>query len=259
VRGRAWVANGAAAAVPAGLALASSPLRTSVPNAAVAAVLVGLVASIGPAAHRWAAVAGGLAAAAAYDLLWTRPYGSFQIHSAGDIATSVTLLVVGVVLSERGRRTVAPGRPRRAEPRRRWRRAPAPPDAVAQLLTISRVAGDIAEGDPAGLVLLDVARGMVDLLKLRDCRFELAPLAPSERPTLQRSGMMLKRGTEWSPARIGTSADGFEIPVTAHGEVEGRFVCITRSRQKISDDRIRAALTLADQAALALRLSPENG
>ena len=253
-----WLRNTAAVAVPAATALATSPLRSAISAAAVAAMLVGLLAIAGPPATRWAAGIGAALAALAFDITWTRPYGSIRIHGRADAVTSLAVLVVGLALSERARRdrSSVPSRP--ARPLWRPRRAAAPADATAQLLTIGRVAEDLADGDAAGLVLLDIARGLVDLLKLRDCRFELAPLEPSTRPSLLRGGEVELHGRRWSPALIGFSSDGFDIPVVVSGTLQGRFVCTTRSRQKISRDRLTTAITLADEAALALRLSHEK-
>ena len=49
---------------------------------------------------------------------------------------------------------------------------------------MGRVAEEVAGGDSASFVVLDVARTLVDLLDLADCRYEPAS-GPSGRPVLR--------------------------------------------------------------------------
>jgi hypothetical protein len=95
----------------------------------------------------------------------------------------------------------------------------------------------------------------VEVFRLRDCRFELAPLALSERPVLLWDGELALDGVHWSPIGIGVSDKGFDLPVIARGHLAGRFVCQPRSRIAVSREQLSVALTLADQAASALLLA----
>jgi hypothetical protein len=114
------------------------------------------------------------------------------------------------------------------------------------------VAGEIADGDMAGLVVLDVARSLVELLDLQDCRFERAPFAGAPRPCLIRGGQLQLGDRSWDPAQIGLPASGFHIPLVARGHAEGRYVCMPRGRRRPSRQAVMVAGTLADQAASAL-------
>ncbi len=113
------------------------------------------------------------------------PYGTLRMHDPADRVTGVVVLVVGVSLAELGRRSPA-----------RWRRPWRRPqlwrtrdeEVADHLQTVSRVAADIAEGDDAGLVLLDVSCALVELLDLRDCAFKRPPFPPRERPRLVHTG-----------------------------------------------------------------------
>ncbi|HEY8547621.1 MAG TPA: hypothetical protein VIL36_21310 [Acidimicrobiales bacterium] len=119
---------------------------------------------------------------------------------------------------------------------------------------LSRVAGEIADGDITGLVVLDVARSLVDLLDLRDCEFQLPPFVDDDLPCLRRDGRLELQGTVWDPATIGFPPGGFLVPVVARGCIEGRYRCTPRGRRRVSAERVVVALTLADQTASALLL-----
>jgi hypothetical protein len=175
------------------------------------------------------------------------------VAAAASAAAAVVLIgvvVVGAVLGvhlRRHRRWFVRRRPLLL--RRRRDRV-----AVAHLQTVGRVAGEIAEGDMAGMVVLDVARSLVELLGLRDCRFEAAPTPVASMPCLLHTGELELRGMRWTAALVGLPAEGFTIPVVARGRTEGRYVCLPRRPYRVTDETIVVALTLADQAASALLL-----
>ena len=139
---------------------------------------------------------------------------------------------------------------------RRWFRSRAARRSAASdhVRTLSRVANEIADGDITGLVVLDVARSLVELLDLRDCEFQLPPFAADDTPCLRRDGRLELQGTMWDPATIGFPPGGFLVPVVARGCTEGRYRCTPAGRGKTSLDQVVVALTLADQTASALLL-----
>jgi hypothetical protein len=239
-------------ALPVAVAVAALPLRAELPSAgdAVAVALVGVVALTGTLGVRATPVLAAVSAATAFAVLWAEPYGSIEIRHPGDRVSALLVLVVGSILglrSRRGRRWFVRHRPLRLRGRR-------DPVAAAHLQTVGRVAGEIAEGDTAGMVVLDVARSLVEVLGLRDCRFEAAPLAAASTPRLLHTGELEYRGMRWTAAMIGLPADGFTIPVVARGRTEGRYVCLPRRPYRVSDETVAVALTLVDQAASALLL-----
>jgi len=116
------------------------------------------------------------------------------------------------------------------------------------------MAEQVAAGDSASFVTLDVARALVDLLGLRDCRYETyteAVSAGSPRPVLRHDGELEMRRARWSPVPIGLPPNGFDIILSVRGRPEGRFVCTPRRRTPIAEERVLAALALVDQAASA--------
>jgi hypothetical protein len=135
----------------------------------------------------------------------------------------------------------------------RWRSRRA--RAREHVQTVERVAAGIAAGDAAGLVVLDVARALVDLLDLRDCSFERAPFAPGARAVLVHTGELELRGIRWDPAVITPPARGFHVPAAARGEVVGRYLCVPRRTVPLAREAVVVALALVDQAAAALRLA----
>lgn len=232
--------------MPAGLAYAALPLRSDVPAADVAVVLVGAIAVAAVVDDQVTPILAALSGALAFDLLWAEPYGSLRIRDPGDRLTGVLVLLVGAAIAESGRRRRTSSiRVPRSQRRTR----------NDHVLTLHRVAAEIAEGDAAGLVMLDIARSLVELLRLRDCRFELDPPAIGERPVLLRSGELELRGTRWSPIQVGLGLGGFDLPVITRGHLAGRFICEPRRRIHVSEEQVAVTLTLADHAASALLLA----
>jgi hypothetical protein len=141
---------------------------------------------------------------------------------------------------------------RRHHPTRRSR-AEARRDCERSLMSVrsmGRVAEQVAGGDSASFVVLDVARTLVELLDLEDCRYEPGGV-PTGRPVLRHGGEMELWGVRWSPVMIGLPEKGFEIEMVALGLAVGRFVCLPRRRGRVQEDRVLAALALVDQAASA--------
>jgi hypothetical protein len=120
--------------------------------------------------------------------------------------------------------------------------------------TLAQMAEQVAAGDSASFVTLDVARALIDLLSLRDCRYETfaeAISAGSPRPVLRHDGELEMRRARWNPVPIGLPPNGFDIVLSVRGQPQGRFVCTPRRRTPVAEERVLAALALVDQAASA--------
>ncbi|HEV7760492.1 MAG TPA: DUF4118 domain-containing protein [Acidimicrobiales bacterium] len=236
---------------PAAAALALSPLRGTVSNADAALVIVAAVALAGVSGRRLTSVVGAVGGAAAFAVLWATPEGAARVDRGADLVAAVMILAVGVLLAELVRRNRSAG-PAPALRSRRWPmvlRRPRLP--LGPLRSVGRVAQEVADGDDAEFILLDVARTLVELLDLDDCRYETAPLADASRATLVHGGELELQQLRWTPMQLGLPERGFDLLVEARGQTLGRFVCSPRHRRTISEDRVLAALALVDQAASA--------
>jgi hypothetical protein len=241
-------------ALPAATAVLALPLRAELAPANLAAILVGVVALAGTLGAAPTPVLAGASGALAFSVLWSEPYGSIEVQHPGDRISGAVVFLVGTGLAVFGRRR---------QRHRTWRRRPwpslrrRPRHAHVQAEHLGRVAAEIADGDTGGLVVLDVARSLVDVLRLGDCRFEVPPfdVDPAEpQVVLRRTGELELRGIRWDPTRIGLPATGFCIPVVARGHTEGRYICLPRRPWRPADEQVGIALALADQAASALLL-----
>jgi hypothetical protein len=237
---------------PAVAALALSPLRGTVSNADAALVIVAAVALAGVSGRRLTSVVGAVGGAVTFAVLWATPEGVPRVDRGADLVAAVMILAVGVLLTElvrRGREDAVPPPARR----HRWwpvgfRRPRLP---LGPLRSVGRVAQEVADGDDAEFILLDVARTLVELLDLDDCRYETAPLADASRATLVHGGELELQQLRWTPMQLGLPERGFDLLVEARGQTLGRFVCSPRHRRTIGEDRVLAALALVDQAASA--------
>ena len=147
----------AAVIVPIAVALLLVPSRGHLGPADDALVLVVVTVAIASWGNRGAAALAAIVAAASFDFLLTRPYGSFRISQQGDITTEVLFVAVGLLVGELAARG------------RQHQRA-----AVRGHLEISRLhdlAQRIAGGEEPEFVLIAVANELRELLKLQDCRF----------------------------------------------------------------------------------------
>jgi hypothetical protein len=168
----------------------------------------------------------------------------------------VVALALGACAGPLWRRTRAPAAAARRVRRRPLRQSAAAArrdcrQSLVSVRSMGRVAEQVAGGDSASFVVLDVARALIELLDLRDCRYERSSGGVTGRPVLQHGGALDYRGVRWSPVHIGLPEKGFDLPMVARGQVVGRFVCLPRRRHPIQEDRVLAASALVDQAASA--------
>lgn len=227
--------------LPLAAGAALLPLRDRVDNANIALLLVVTVVAVASGGRRPAAVAAALSAAAAFNLLHTRPYLSFRIHSSDDVETTALLLAVGVAVGElalRGRRARAVAAREKAD-----------------LHSIQGLGRLVADGEDVDYVLLATASELTHLLHLVDCRFETAPAdgeAGALLPEIERDGVVRWGPTVWESDRWGLPTDGVAIPVWSQGERRGRFVLRAPVALPMARDQLARAVALADQAGAAL-------
>jgi len=159
---RAWLTSDGvqwvlAVLAPVAVALLLVPARDHLTSADDALILVVVTVAIASAGSRARAFVAAIVAAASFDFLLTRPYGSFRISRQADITTEVLFVAVGLIVGElaaRGRKSRQAADLGRTE--------------IARLHDLSQ---RIAEGEDPDFILIAVAGELRQLLNLQDCRF----------------------------------------------------------------------------------------
>ena len=119
-----------------------------------------VIVAVAAKGHRPAGWIAAISAAAWFDFFLTKPYEQFTITHHTDIETTVLLLVVGIAVTEIAARS------------RKHKNT-----AVEEANFIARIhsaAAAVATGEAATFVVMQVAAQLIDLLFLRDCRFDPA-------------------------------------------------------------------------------------
>jgi hypothetical protein len=236
---RHWdaVVNGAALVVPLVVAAVLVPFRSSFAGPASALVLVAVVVAVAVIGHRIAGFLAAVSAAVWFDFFLTRPYERFAITHRPDIETAVSLLVVGLVVTELAART-----------RHHREAASEEADYVSLMYDVSELA---VSGAPPHQVLERVRTELITLLKLRECRYE--PGLP-DRPIMRlgHDGHVLLGGKVWGVHRVGLPGPQLALLVQGRGQDLGRFILTPTPGLPVSLQRRVVAIALADQVGGAL-------
>ena len=155
---KGWIANLSALLLPLAVAAALVPFRSNFALPASALVLALVVVAVGSFGSRLAGVLAALSAAAWFDFFLTKPYETFNITYRPDLQTEISLLVVGLAITEIAARS-------------RGHREAASEEAhnVALIHDFTEM---VASGEPAQFVVARAAAELTSLLRLRDCRFD---------------------------------------------------------------------------------------
>ena len=217
---------------PLVLAAICVPLRTDIAPANLALFFVVVVALAGACGGRWPGAVAAVMSTLAYDAFLTRPYGSLKIDRAADLETAIVLLVIGLLASEL---MALVYRSRAASSRSR--------DRVSRL---HRIADLAARGATADEVMTAVRVELLELLSLRDCRFEEPPFA-NELPAIARDGSIEGGHRQWTGDELSLPAEGAVIEVVGRGSSFGRFVLVPDWNVGVSLEERVVAVTLVDQ------------
>jgi len=231
---RVWIA---AVVLPIAVALLLVPSRGRLSAADDALVLVVVTVAIASWGHRAAATAAALVAAASFDFLLTRPYGSFRISRQADLITEVLFVIVGLLVGELAARG------------RRHQQA-----AVRGRLELSRIhdLGErIADGEDPHFVLIAVASELRELLSLRDCRF-VRDQPSGKGAWIANDGTVRLNPLRWPTATAGLPTKQVELPVRGGGRVLGTFILTPTPAAPISQEQCVVAVALVDQLGSAL-------
>ena len=211
----------------------------------VALALVALPAAWGLTGFRGAAYSAVVAGAAGFTYFDTTPYFRFRISDQADAVTALALVFVGLVVAELGVRFNVQ---RLARSR-----------AVKEFEVVRDAANLLASGEELVVVMGTVAAKMRSQLGLADCSYDAEDVGGM--PTVSRDGTleMATSSGETGRRSLATYHGGpVALPVYALGQIVGHFVLKPRPESGVPTDRLRAAVTLADQvgAALAAQAPP---
>ena len=222
---------GAGFLLPLAVAALMVPFRASFADAAAALVLVAVVAVVATAGTRTGGYVAALSACLWFDFFLTRPYEQLAITHRPDIEIAVSLLVVGVVVTELASRS-----------RHHHAVAGEEADYVNVIYQVSELASTGAEVEE---LVSRVSAELVRLLQLRGCRFERG--SAFERTTvIDHDGQVLLAGCFWAVDALGLPGRQIALIVYGRGRIVGRFVLTPTPGQPVSLQARVVAVALAD-------------
>ena len=218
--------------LPLAVAALMVPWRTVFADAAAALVLVAVVALVATIGPRTAGYVAALSACLWFDYFLTRPYEQLTITHRPDIEIAVSLLVVGVVVTE-------------LAARRRHHHIVAGEESgfVELIYRVSELATSVT---PVEEVISRVSDELIGLLGLRDCRFEHGNTF--ERTTrIEHDGRVLLGRQDWAVDQMGLPGRQIALLVYGRGRTVGRFLLAPTPGEPVSLQRRVVAVALADQ------------
>ena len=231
------VATVAALVLPLGIAAILVPFRASFASPASALVLVAVVVGVAALGNRGAGLLATISATLWFDFFLTRPYERLAITHRPDVETAVSLFVVGIVVTELAARN-----------RHHSLAATEGSDSVGLIHVVSELA---ASGAPADEVIERVRIELIELLHLRDCRYE-SRLPERRRTRIEPDGQVILGGGVWGVHRLGLPGPELDLPVQGRGRTLGRFVLKPTPGYPVSEQRRVVAVALAAQVGAAL-------
>jgi len=231
-RHRDAVAIVAGVVLPIGVAAALAPFRASFASTASALILVAVVVGVAANGSRGAGFVAAISASFWFDFFLTKPFERFSMTQRPDIETAVSLLVVGIAVTE----LAARGRRHRVV-------ANEESDYVAAIYGLSEL---VAAGAPAEQVLTQASDELVELLHLRSCRYD-PPLSSSRVAQIEHDGSVYLGAVRWSAEHMGLPGKELELLVHARGQVVGGFVLVPTPAWPVSKERRLVAVAIADQ------------
>jgi K+-sensing histidine kinase KdpD len=228
----------AALVLPLGTAAILVPFRSSFANTASALVLVAVIVAVAVTGNRISGLVATVSATLWFDLFLTRPYGRLAISHRPDIETAVSLFVVGLIVTELAARN-----------RHHYEAAAEESDYVALIYGLSEL---VASGAPTQKVIERARSELIDVLNLRDCRYE-PRLSERRMARLDHDGNVIHLGMVWGAHNMGLPSPAVDLLVQARGQVLGRFVLRPTPGYPVSLHRRVVAVAIADQVGAALR------
>ncbi|MEU6644058.1 DUF4118 domain-containing protein [Saccharomonospora sp. NPDC046836] len=205
---RDWIAIASAVVAPVAVSAVLLPLRASLMTTTTTLVLVVVVVAVAALGNRVAGALAALVAAACFDFFFAAPYLHFEITDPVDAQTAVLLLVVGVAVSQ----LAAHARKQRVI-------------AITGADYLQRIHDALDQARSAGSpnqVVTHVRQQLIDLLNLRECRFELGRLV-GHLPRLEQDGSVVAGVRRWE-ADEPLPQRSIELRAYGDGRFYGRFL-----------------------------------
>jgi K+-sensing histidine kinase KdpD len=236
-RYRGTITIAAAVLGPLGVAGILVPFRATFADAASSLVFVAVIVAIAVVGNRTAGILATISSTLWFDLFLTRPYERLAITHRADIETALSLLVVGVVVTELAARN-------------RHHHSIATKESVYVGL-MYRFSELVTSGAPAAEVLERAQHELINLLGLRNCRFEYGA---GQRPrlTMEHDARVFLGGNLWAVEDVGLPGPEIELLVHGRGILLGRFVLTPTPGLPVAIQPRVVAVALADQVGAAL-------
>jgi hypothetical protein len=231
------VAIVATIAAPLAAAVILLPWRGNWSNTNVALLLVVVVVAVAAIGNRTAGALAALGAAAWFDFFFTVPYQRFAIRGSADVTTFILLLVVGVTVSQLAARV---------------RRLKVMTITDVGYLVRIHESAVLAQSAVSSQAVVDhVRKQLIEVLELRDCRFEYGMLI-GHPPRLEQDGTIVTRYSHIDVELAGMPAEEIELRTFGNGQYYGRFMLTPAPGSKPTLQARLVAATLADLAGRAL-------
>ncbi|MHB1087387.1 MAG: DUF4118 domain-containing protein [Acidimicrobiales bacterium] len=237
-RYRSRIINVAAIVAPIALSTLFVPFRTSFTNVAAALSMVAMIEALAILGNRFTGVLATLGAALWFDFFLTAPYEHFTINRLPDFEITISIVVIGVIVTELAARS------------NRHRRTA---DQGAHFISMLRdVTLLVTRNEEESRVIEYATQSLTQVLELRACRFD--PLV-SEPPLarIQPDGEVVHVGLRWPVNDIGLPGPQCEILCLHRGVPTGRFVLTPTPGLALSTERLVIAVVLVSLAAPSVR------
>lgn len=208
------------------------PFRATLADAAASLILVAVVTLVATLGSRPAGYVAAFSASLWFDFFLTRPYDELVINRRPDIEIAVSLLIVGIAITELAARS-----------REHHRRAEEEASFVGLLHDISEM---VVAGRPFDEPAAKVRLALIDLLHLRDCRFEVG-VASKRSWEIGRDGRIVLGAVEWPVTTWGLPGREIALPILVRGREVGRMTLVPTPGEPVSLERRLVAVALADQ------------
>jgi hypothetical protein len=240
---KGWVASLCGLLLPVGIAAILVAFRGNFSAPASALVLVLVVVAVGSFGSRFAGFLAALSSAAWFDFFLTKPYETFNIVYRTDLETELSLLVVGLAITEISARS-----------RGHRKEASEEADNIALIHDFTEL---VASGAPAQSVISHATTELRSLLRLRDCRFE-TQMSDRHPTRIEHSGVVALGGLHWGAHRSGLPGREVELIVEYRGSCFGRFVMVPTPGAPVAAERLLVAAFIADQVGAALAVQARS-